>query len=388
MSAPVQQLIQQGIQAARNGNHAEARLILRQALSADSSNEQAWLWLSAVEATNSEKIAALQQVLAINPANAAAKRGLEMLKPSQIDFANLGQTSSAAPAKASFSPPPARAAGNSSLLQPRPSFEPSPAVPTTNQSLNTAAPSMPTPTAQPQAVTAFDPAVAEAKPMAEPENAVNYANDLVGSLRPAIAKGPKKRSVLPTRSELIISAILLVLLVGGFNLVRSALAGRLSGSPNSNDVTASERATSEALLGWNTGRPTPVVEVVIDPAQPSPVQPVQPVASGSVHQSRSYFLTIGETTVSNDGKQVLVNVTLQNPTNRPVSFRAADFTIQTNVGALPITAQSTILSTLTIPGNNTIAGTLVAQANNGEIKSVQLVWRPTSGGISKTITLR
>ncbi|MFD3165389.1 tetratricopeptide repeat protein [Herpetosiphon sp. NSE202] len=385
MSAPVQQLIQQGIQAARDGNHAEARLILRQALSADSSNEQAWLWLSAVEATNSEKIAALQQVLAINPANAAAKRGLEMLKPTQIDFANLGQTSTAAPAKASFSPPPARAAGNSSLLQPRPSFDPSPAVPASNQSLNTVAPSLPTHAAQPQTVA---PAVVEVKPTPEAENAVNYANDLVGSLRPAIAKGPKKRSVLPTRSELIISAILLVLLVGGFNLVRSALAGRLAGSRDSNAVTASERATSEALLGWNTGRPTPVVEVVIDPAQPSPVQPVQPVASGNLHQSRSYFLTIGETVVSNDGNQVLVNVTLQNPTNRPVSFRAADFTIQTNVGALPITAQSTILSTLTIPGNNTIAGILVAQANNGGIKSVQLVWRPTSGGISKTITLR
>lgn len=388
MSAPVQQLIQQGIQAARSGNHAEARLILRQALSADSSNEQAWLWLSAVEATNSEKIAALQQVLALNPANAAAKRGLELLKPAQIDFANLGQTSTAAPAKASFSPPPARAAGNSSLLQPRPNFEPSPAAPEPNPSLNAAAPSMPTPVAQPQAVAALEPAVAEATPMPEPENAVNYANDLVGSLRPAIAKGPKKRSVLPTKSELIISAILLVLLVGGFNLVRSALAGQLSGSLDPNDVSASERATSQALLGWNTGQATPVIEVVINPDQPNPVQPVEPVASGSVHQSRSYFLTIGELVLAGDAKQVTINVTLQNPTSRPVSFRAADFTIQTNLGALPITAQSTVLGSLTIPANNTVAGTLVAQTNTGEIKSVQLVWRPTSGGISKTIKLR
>ncbi|XSG76822.1 hypothetical protein ACP8Y2_07400 [Herpetosiphon llansteffanensis] len=387
MSATVQQLIQQGIQAARIGNHAEARLILRQALNADASNEQAWLWLSAVEATNSEKIAALQQVLAINPANAAAKRGLEMLKPTQIDFANLGQTSTAAPAKASFSAPPARAAGNSSLLQPRPSFEPSPAAPAINQSLNPAAPTMPMPVAQPQTVAA-EPSLAAATPTPEPENAVNYANDLVGSLRPAIAKGPKKRSVLPTRSELIFSAILLVLLVGGFNLVRSALAGRLSGSRDSNDVSASERATSAALIGWNTGQPTPAIEVVIDPAQPSPIQPVQPATSGSVHQSRSYFLTIGETSVAADGKQVTVNVTLQNPTNRPITFRAADFTLQTNLGALPITAQSSLLRTLTVAANTTLEGTLVARTNTGEIKTVQLVWRPTSGGISKTITLR
>ncbi len=387
MSSTVQQLIQQGVQAARSGNHAEARLVLRQALAADPKNEQAWLWLSAVEATNSEKIAALQRVLAINPQNAAAQRGLDLLKPTQIDFANLGQTSTAAPAKASFSPPPARAAGNNSLLQTRPSFDVNPIAPAPNQDFSSVPLTPPATTSvQNTGVSPVELAVGEIKPTPESDHVVSYSNDLVGSLRPAIAKGPKKRSILPTRSELIISAILLVLMVGGFNLVRAALAGRLSSSRDNANISASERATSEALLGLNSGRATPVIEVVIDSSQPT--QPVQPVAIGSVHESRSYFLTIGDTVVAGDGKQVTVSVTLQNPTNRPVTFRGADFTLQTNVGALPITAQSTVISTLTIPANNTIAGTLVARTNTGEIQSVKLVWRPTNGGISKTITLR
>ncbi|ABX04257.1 MAG TPA: hypothetical protein DEF47_22310 [Herpetosiphon sp.] len=389
MSSTVQQLIQQGVQAARAGNHAEARLVLRQAITADPQNEQAWLWLSAVEATNGEKIAALQQVLAINPANAAAKRGLDLLKPTQIDFANLGQTSTAAPAKASFSPPPARAAGNASLLQPRPNFEVnSPASPI-SQEFGTLASATPAPIpAQTLETPAVQATVAETKPTPEPTNAVNYNNDLVGSLRPAIAKGPKKRSVLPTRSELIISAILLVLLIGGFNLVRSALAGRLGGLRGSDEISASERATSQALIGWNANVPTPVVEVITDSGQAPQPQPTQPVASGSIHESRSYFLTIGETVIASDGKQVTINLVLQNPSNQPLTFRAADFTIQTNLGSFPIASNSPLMNTLTIPANASHAGTVLARTNTGEFQSIKLVWRPTSGGISKTITLR
>ena len=390
MSSTVQQLIQQGVQAARSGNHAEARLVLRQAIAADAKNEQAWLWLSAVEATNSEKIAALQQVLAINPANAAAKRGLDLLKPTQIDFANLGQAGTAAPAKASFSPPPARAAGNAGLLQPRPSFETSSSAPAISQDFGAVAASLstPLPTQKAEAPPTQAPA-AEAKPTPELENVVNYSNDLVGSLRPAIAKGPKKRSVLPTRSELIISAILLVLLVGGFNLVRSALSGQLGGSrSNNDDVSASERATSQALIGWNANVPTPVVQVITDSDQAPQPQPVEPVASGSVHESRSYFLIVGETIIASDGKQVTINLVLQNPSNRPLTFRAADFTIQTNLGSFPIASNSPLMNTLTIPANASHAGTVLARTNTGEFQSIKLVWRPTSGGISKTITLR
>lgn len=389
MSSTVQQLIQQGVQAARSGNHAEARLVLRQAITADSKNEQAWLWLSAVEATNSEKIAALQQVLAINPANAAARRGLDLLKPTQIDFANLGQTSTAAPAKASFSPPPARAAGNAGLLQPRPRFEASSPAPAISQELGLGAASLSAslPTQKAEAPST-QVTMAKAQLPSEPENVVNYNNDLVGSLRPAIAKGPQKRSVLPTRSELIISAILLVLLIGGFNLVRSALAGRFTGAISSNEISASERATSEALIGWNSGAPTPVIELVIEPGQPVQSQPIQPVPSSNIHESRSYFLTIGETLIDSDGKQVTINLVLENPSNQPLTFRAADFTIQTNIGAFPIASNSPLMSTLTIPANASHSGSIIARTNTGEFQSIKLVWRPTSGGISKTITLR
>lgn len=72
-------LLEQGIAAARAGDRARARQLLKQALQADQRSEQAWLWLSSVVDTDEERARCLQSVLAINPHNQLAQRGLDKL---------------------------------------------------------------------------------------------------------------------------------------------------------------------------------------------------------------------------------------------------------------------------------------------------------------------
>ena len=72
--------LQAGIAAAREGRRAEARALLMQALQTNSRSEQAWLWMSAVVETDTERQSCLEQVLAINPHNQTAQLGLEKIK--------------------------------------------------------------------------------------------------------------------------------------------------------------------------------------------------------------------------------------------------------------------------------------------------------------------
>ncbi len=72
--------LQAGITAAREGRRAEARALLLQALQTNSRSEQAWLWMSAVVETDTERQSCLEQVLAINPHNQTAQIGLEKIK--------------------------------------------------------------------------------------------------------------------------------------------------------------------------------------------------------------------------------------------------------------------------------------------------------------------
>lgn len=73
-------LLERGIQAVRNGNHPEAKMLLTQVLKQNSRNEQAWLWLSEAVDTVGEQITCIEQVLAINPDNKIAKLALKKLK--------------------------------------------------------------------------------------------------------------------------------------------------------------------------------------------------------------------------------------------------------------------------------------------------------------------
>ena len=68
-----------GITAAKKGENDRAQELLLAVIEVDEANEQAWLWLSGVVDSDKDRQICLENVLLINPDNAAAKRGLERL---------------------------------------------------------------------------------------------------------------------------------------------------------------------------------------------------------------------------------------------------------------------------------------------------------------------
>jgi hypothetical protein len=72
-------LLSQGVAALKAGQRAEARTLLQQVIKQDKQNEMAWLWLSGAVDTDKERRICLQRVLAINPSNEVAQRGLQHL---------------------------------------------------------------------------------------------------------------------------------------------------------------------------------------------------------------------------------------------------------------------------------------------------------------------
>ena len=73
------QLLQRGIAAARSGRPDIAREALQQSIRLDPYNEMAWLWLSSVARDDNERLFCLKQLLAINPQNEFALKGLRTL---------------------------------------------------------------------------------------------------------------------------------------------------------------------------------------------------------------------------------------------------------------------------------------------------------------------
>ncbi len=65
-----------GIAAAKDGKRAEARELLLRVVAIDENIEDAWLWLSRVVTTLEDREVCLENVLALDPANEAAQRGL------------------------------------------------------------------------------------------------------------------------------------------------------------------------------------------------------------------------------------------------------------------------------------------------------------------------
>ena len=93
MSTPAgAQWRERGIAAARAGDKGQAQAALEQAVDLDPQDEQAWLWLSAVQQDPRRALAALERVLAINPRNERARTGLATLQ------AQLGPAPGAPPA--------------------------------------------------------------------------------------------------------------------------------------------------------------------------------------------------------------------------------------------------------------------------------------------------
>lgn len=75
----ISELLQQGIEAAKAKKADEAVALLRRVVELDPRNEMAWLWLSEVLDTDEQRILCLENVLAINPDNYHARRGLASL---------------------------------------------------------------------------------------------------------------------------------------------------------------------------------------------------------------------------------------------------------------------------------------------------------------------
>ena len=95
-------LLAQGITAARAGDKSTARRLLTQVIQDDPGSEAAWLWLSSVLDTPQGRAHCLRQVLALNPRNQTAQKGLAALEVAPPAPAIVAQ---APPAEA---PPPAQ----------------------------------------------------------------------------------------------------------------------------------------------------------------------------------------------------------------------------------------------------------------------------------------
>ena len=86
--ADAKEILQLGIEAARDGNREEARNLFTLLTKQDPNNIQAWLWLAGVSDNPTQRRNALEQALHIDPQNEMALRGLRALngeRPSAVD---------------------------------------------------------------------------------------------------------------------------------------------------------------------------------------------------------------------------------------------------------------------------------------------------------------
>ena len=79
-SPEVVRLLGQGIEAAQNGERAEARQHLLKVTEEDPDNETAWLWLASISEYPEELLIFLQNVLNVNPTNERALKWIEETK--------------------------------------------------------------------------------------------------------------------------------------------------------------------------------------------------------------------------------------------------------------------------------------------------------------------
>lgn len=80
MTESIEQLLYDGVMALGAGDRQRAQQLLLRVVEVDESNEQAWLWLSGAVDDPADQQVALENVLALNPNNLAAQRGLEFLR--------------------------------------------------------------------------------------------------------------------------------------------------------------------------------------------------------------------------------------------------------------------------------------------------------------------
>jgi hypothetical protein len=78
-------MFQEVFHAIEAGDRVRARDLLTRLLRTDKNNPDCWLWMSAVVDTPKERIYCLKEVLRLDPANQAARRGLVILGAAPAD---------------------------------------------------------------------------------------------------------------------------------------------------------------------------------------------------------------------------------------------------------------------------------------------------------------
>jgi hypothetical protein len=81
--------IEEAIQAIRMGDPDTGRQILEDLLEEDETNEHVWLWLSTVVDTDEEREICLDNVLALNPDNVVAKKGLNAVRAGSFNVYSI-----------------------------------------------------------------------------------------------------------------------------------------------------------------------------------------------------------------------------------------------------------------------------------------------------------
>jgi hypothetical protein len=106
MSANVEAMLREGINAVKAGNKEEGRALLMKTVELDPYNEEGWLWLSGVVESPDDQRTCLENVLSINPNNDRARQGVAYLSGIPAPSETPAPTSSVPPPPA---PTPARA---------------------------------------------------------------------------------------------------------------------------------------------------------------------------------------------------------------------------------------------------------------------------------------
>ncbi|MGD2205653.1 MAG: hypothetical protein PVH17_02635 [Anaerolineae bacterium] len=106
-------LLVQGIAAAKAGDKSRARRLLTEVIQRNPDSESAWLWLSSVLDTSQGRAFCLRKVLALDPSNSAAQRGLAAVEKARPAPAIVVQPS---PALAPRPPQAAQLAAPSGLI--------------------------------------------------------------------------------------------------------------------------------------------------------------------------------------------------------------------------------------------------------------------------------
>jgi len=81
--------LEEAIEYIRMGNREEGRQMLEEILEEDENNEEVWLWLSSVVEADEDREICLENVLALNPDNMVAKKGLEALQSGTFNVNDL-----------------------------------------------------------------------------------------------------------------------------------------------------------------------------------------------------------------------------------------------------------------------------------------------------------